>query len=69
VDEGDSPIIPVIFGDELAALRASERLADRGYLVAVVRPPTVPRGTSRLRITVTSDHTEGEISGLVQSLA
>jgi 8-amino-7-oxononanoate synthase len=69
VTEGDSPIIPILLGSEAAATQAGERLFQRGYLVAAVRPPTVPRGTSRLRVTVSSEHTGTELRGLVDAIA
>lgn len=64
----DSPIVPVILGSEEAALGAAERLREAGMWVVAVRPPTVKRGSSRLRITVSSEHTEGEIDALIQKL-
>jgi 8-amino-7-oxononanoate synthase len=64
----DSPIIPVILGDERAALDAAERLKEAGLWVVAVRPPTVRRGSSRLRITVSSEHTDGEIDALIEKL-
>jgi 7-keto-8-aminopelargonate synthetase-like enzyme len=57
---GDSPIVPVIVGDEEKALNVSARLAESGLLVPPVRPPTVPRGSSRLRVTLCSEHTDDE---------
>src|SRR5206468_3178889 len=42
--QNDCPIIPVIFGDESAAMKAAEDLKEKGMLVLPVRPPTVPRG-------------------------
>jgi 8-amino-7-oxononanoate synthase len=64
----DSPIIPVILGEERAALDAAERLKDAGLWVVAVRPPTVRRGSSRLRITVSSEHTDEEIDGLIRAV-
>ena len=64
----DSPIIPVILGNEEAALAAASRLADAGLWVTAIRPPTVARGTSRLRITLSSAHTDAEIEGLLMSV-
>ena len=58
---GDSPIVPVILGSEQAALDAAAELERRGMLVAAVRPPTVPRGSSRLRITLSSEHNRDEL--------
>ena len=65
---GDSPIIPVIVGAEQDALFAAEQMQERGLLVMAVRPPTVPRGSSRLRITLSSDHTDQEIAHLIGSV-
>lgn len=50
-----TPIIPIIFGDSAVAMEASAALRERGLLVLPIRPPTVPRGTSRLRLTVTAN--------------
>lgn len=68
---GDSatPIQPLIVGDEGRALRLSQRLFERGLWVAAIRPPTVPRGTSRLRITLSAAHTEAQIDLLLSALA
>jgi 7-keto-8-aminopelargonate synthetase-like enzyme len=64
-----SHIIPVIIGSEEEAVKASKYLFDAGYFVAAIRPPTVPPGTSRLRISVQSDHTAEEINGLCSRFA
>ncbi len=56
-----SPIVPVIVGDEESALAASQMLADDGFLVAAIRPPTVPAGTARLRLTFTAQHPDDQI--------
>ena len=65
----DSPIIPIILGDEQAAIGAAARLAEQGFLVAAVRPPTVPRGSSRLRVTLSCDHTDADIDRLIGAIA
>jgi 8-amino-7-oxononanoate synthase len=65
---GDSPIIPIILGEESAALQAAERLMQQGLLTVAVRPPTVPKGTSRLRVTVSCDHTDEEVEQLIAGL-
>lgn len=64
----DSPIIPVILKTESAALSASERLAETGLFVVAIRPPTVPRGTSRLRITLSCEHTNDQLDHLLDRL-
>ena len=66
--EADSPISPVIVGENLAAMEKAQALLEAGYLAAAIRYPTVPRGTARLRIVVTAAHTTEEISALKQAL-
>lgn len=63
-----SPIVPVLLGSETRALDASARLQDQGFLVTAIRPPTVPRGTARLRITFSATHTEADIDQLAQGV-
>jgi 8-amino-7-oxononanoate synthase len=57
----ESPIVPVVIGDEEKTLAASRMLADEGFLVAAIRPPTVPAGTARLRLTFTAQHPDDQI--------
>src|ERR687892_1182148 len=64
-----SPIVPVVMGDEGAALGASEELLRRGYLVPAIRPPSVPAGTSRLRVTVSAAHSEEQVDAFAEVLA
>ena len=59
-----SPIVPVIVGDEEETLAASRMLADEGYLAAAIRPPSVPAGTARLRLTFTAQHPDEHIARL-----
>ncbi len=59
-----SAIVPIIVGDEDAALAASRHLEDEGFLVVAIRPPTVPNGTARLRIAFTAAHPDAEIARL-----
>jgi len=66
--EGDSPIVPVLLGEETAAMAAAEKLLECGFLVVPIRPPTVPRGSSRLRITLSSEHSQDEVGGLLDAL-
>jgi 8-amino-7-oxononanoate synthase len=65
---GDSPIIPTILGDAEKTLAAAKKLESQGILTIAVRPPTVARGASRLRVTVCSEHTEDEIDQLVDTV-
>jgi 8-amino-7-oxononanoate synthase len=62
---GDSPIVPIILGTETAAMDAARRLREEGMLVGAVRPPTVARGSSRLRITLNCEHTDDEVVQLI----
>lgn len=63
-----NPIVPVIVGSEECALSASAALLDAGFHVPAVRPPTVPVGTSRLRVTLTAAHSEAEIRALASAV-
>jgi 8-amino-7-oxononanoate synthase len=62
--EAQSPIVPVVIGDEETALVASRFLEDEGYLVVAIRPPTVPAGSARLRLAFTAQHPNDEIEHL-----
>jgi 8-amino-7-oxononanoate synthase len=64
-----SQIVPAIIGSEADALALSERLAARGMLAAAVRPPTVPAGTSRLRLALRATHAEADVDALLGALA
>ncbi len=64
----DSPIQPLLVGDAGRALAVSEALRDRDLLVGAIRPPTVPAGTSRLRITLSAAHSEEQVDRLLQAL-
>ena len=66
---GDGPIVPVLLGDEARTMRIGATLARSGFLVGAVRPPTVPPGGSRLRITASAAHTQEQIDGLAGALA
>ena len=64
-----SPIVPVVLGSEAAALAAAEQLLDAGLLVPAIRPPSVPPGTSRLRVTLSAAHTGEQVGALAAALA
>ncbi len=59
--EAASPIVPIVIGEADAALLASRLLADEGFLVVAIRPPTVPPGTARLRLAFSALHPEADI--------
>ncbi|HEY0302165.1 MAG TPA: aminotransferase class I/II-fold pyridoxal phosphate-dependent enzyme [Rhizomicrobium sp.] len=61
-----SPIVPVVLGEARAALAASQRLERDGFLVAAIRPPTVPAGTARLRLAFTAGHPDEDIARLAR---
>jgi 8-amino-7-oxononanoate synthase len=63
-----SPILPLVVGEEAAALKAAEALLERGLLVPAIRPPTVPVGTSRLRVALSAAHTETQVDALLGAL-
>ncbi|WP_139367494.1 8-amino-7-oxononanoate synthase [Bacillus alkalicellulosilyticus] len=63
----DTPIIPVIIGDAEKAVSFSNRLQEEGIYAPAIRPPTVPNGESRIRLTVTAAHTESHIEQLLRS--
>jgi len=64
----DTAIQPLLIGDNHAALALSEGLRERGILVAAIRPPTVPQGTARLRITLSAAHSAGDVAQLIEAL-
>jgi 8-amino-7-oxononanoate synthase len=62
-------IVPVIIGEAARALAISAALEMRGFLVSAIRPPTVPAGTARLRVTLSADHEESQVDVLLGALA
>jgi 8-amino-7-oxononanoate synthase len=64
-----TPIQPVMMGSAEAALRAQRELSAAGFCVVAIRPPTVPRGSARLRVTLSAAHTEAQVDGLLEALA
>jgi 8-amino-7-oxononanoate synthase len=67
--ERSVPIVPVVIGGDQAALAASETLADRGFFVPAIRPPTVPEGTARLRVSLSAAHDEAMVQALASAIA
>jgi 8-amino-7-oxononanoate synthase len=63
-----SPIFPVVLGTEARALAAAAGLRVRGFFVRAIRPPTVPRGTSRLRVALSAGHTDLEVDAFLGAL-
>lgn len=63
-----TPIQPVVLGTAGRTMRVAAMLEDRGYLVGAIRPPTVPEGTARLRITLGAGHEPADVDGLLDAL-
>jgi 8-amino-7-oxononanoate synthase len=64
-----TPIVPLILGESGRAMQASGALLERGLLVTAIRPPTVPKGSARLRVTFSAAHTEEQVDRLLDALA
>lgn len=62
------PIVPIVLHDPLAAVALAAKLEERGFLVGAIRPPTVPRDTSRLRIVVTTAHQDEDLVRLALAI-
>ncbi|MGH8129587.1 MAG: 8-amino-7-oxononanoate synthase [Steroidobacteraceae bacterium] len=67
--DSTTPIQPILLGRADAAVAASKALLERGFFVAAIRPPTVPAGTSRLRVTLSAAHRDADVEALVASLS
>ena len=63
-----TPIQPILIGDSGRALRLSQLLRERGVMVTAIRPPTVPAGSARLRVTLSAAHSEAQVQLLLQAL-
>jgi 8-amino-7-oxononanoate synthase len=68
IEDSQTAIQPMIIGDDYETLQISKELFKNGFLVTAIRPPTVPEGTSRLRITLSAKHTHEHIDQLVDVL-
>ncbi len=69
VCNSQGPIVPIIIGDAEKAVKLANILYNNKILVPAIRPPTVPKGSSRLRVTLMSSHTKADIDRLVNMLA
>lgn len=65
----ETPIQPIMVGDARQAVAISQALEQQGILVTAIRPPTIPEGASRLRVTFSASHTEADLDRLLQALA
>jgi len=68
ITASQSAIQPLIVGENARALHLAQRLRERGIWVTAIRPPTVPAGTARLRLTLTAAHQPADITALVEAL-
>ena len=66
--EAESPVVPIVVGEAEPTLAASAALLEQGFLVTAIRPPTVPEGTSRLRVTFSAAHSEDDVADLAAAL-
>jgi 8-amino-7-oxononanoate synthase len=64
----ETAIQPLMIGDSENAVRISDKLFDKGFLISAIRPPTVPEGSARLRITLTATHTKEQVDNLLDTL-
>jgi len=62
IGSGNSPIVPLLIGDNEKALRFSEELEEEGIAAVAIRPPTVPDGTARIRFSLSAVHTDNELT-------
>jgi 8-amino-7-oxononanoate synthase len=63
-----TPIQPLVLGSEAAVLAAQRELESEGFSVVAIRPPTVPKGSARLRVAITAAHSEADIDQLAEAL-
>ena len=66
--DSPTPIQPLLIGDSARALQLSAGLRQRGILITAIRPPTVPQGTARLRVTLSAAHSEDDVDRLLDAL-
>ncbi len=68
IENSQTAIQPLLIGDDQKAIDLSQTLFEKGFLVTAIRPPTVPEGTSRLRITLSAKHEQDHIDQLIETL-
>jgi len=67
IPRGAGPILPVVVGENEEAVKMSDKLLEEGFLVVAIRPPTVPKGTARLRLSISSAHSDADIEKLLDA--
>ena len=67
--DSTTPIQPILIGDSGRAMQLSQMLRERGLLVTAIRPPTVPSGSARLRVTLSAAHSLEQLELLLEALA
>jgi 8-amino-7-oxononanoate synthase len=65
---GDSPIVPVLIGEDAATVALGHYLAKQGFAVGAIRPPTVPQGTARLRLSLKASTPWAELESLIGAM-
>jgi 8-amino-7-oxononanoate synthase len=66
---GDVYIVPIVLGSEAHAVQAAAQLQEQGFDIRAIRPPTVPPGTSRLRIAIHADHDQDTLHAAASAVA
>jgi 8-amino-7-oxononanoate synthase len=66
--DSETPIQPVLIGDNARTMAAAQQLREYGFWVGSVRPPTVPLGTARLRVTLSAAHTHDQVAQLASQV-
>ena len=66
--DSNAPIQPVLMASDEQLLKANKKLLESGFMVGAIRPPTVPEGTGRLRITLSASHTDQQVDALLDAL-
>jgi 8-amino-7-oxononanoate synthase len=64
----NTAIQPIVLGENRVALAVSQWLSEAGYWIPAIRPPTVPNGSARLRVTFSASHTVAELRALISTL-
>jgi 8-amino-7-oxononanoate synthase len=63
-----TPIQPLLIGADQQAMALSQQLREQGFLITAIRPPTVPDGQARLRVTLSAAHEESDVDALLAAL-